>query len=393
MCVDVWKMCHEFKGLSGSSSEANTAREEEEVEVMVYESVSKSEEKKVPWASRLRVGLLVAALLCGGGMTLVHVEQVQAQSAPQEARQSLGNEQFDVSLQQGNKAYNDEKYERALELYAEAIQLLPMRPEPYKNMARAYFWSGQYNAALAYYDTYLTTFPEAADREQIERERRLTSDRTSKPWSLPEAQRSAMRSLEAALAGEEMYARGGAGAWQSYQALLRTGYAQPALGKLRERLLVNLLREHDAQLVTGEGQTAPDLDEQDWTLQQERMTAARKLAMYQDDLEEIERREKIHKAARALLLARYEEAAALSEQAIEANPEALYVRWFFITALMRANKAKQALRELDELEALFRDRGISQLDDITHVVRAMLLQRMDRHDEAAKLYKDIFLQD
>lgn len=348
------------------------------------------------WSQRLAGcvarGALSWALVCACGVTLTHGTPAYAQGV-EASEQMLDNAQFDTFLQQGNKAYNDEKYERAVELYVEAIQLLPMRAEPYKNMARAYFWNGQYNAALAYYDTYLTTFPEASDREQIERERRLTSDRTSKPWSLPEAQRAAMRSLEAALAGEEMYARGGAGAWQSYQALLRTDYAQPALAKLRARLFANLLREHDAMLATGVGQTAPELSEQDWALQQERMTAARKLAMYEEDLEQIDRREKIHKAAQALLLARYEEAAALSEQAIAANPEALYVRWFFITALMRANKAKQALRELDALEALFRDRGVSNQEGITRVVRAMLLQRLDRHDEAARLYKDIFLAD
>jgi predicted Zn-dependent protease len=100
----------------------------------------------------------------------------------------------------------------------------------------------------------------------------------------------------------------------------------------------------------------------------------------------------IHDAAQALLLARYEDAAAAAEKAIAQNEDTLYLRWFYITALMRANKARRALDELDDFEQLIRDRDPSQIEYV-EVMRAMLLQRLDRHDDAAKIYTSIFMVD
>lgn len=333
------------------------------------------------------VALCALALILGSAGTVL----AQADAA-EVASKLIVKPEFDKALQRGNKAYNGEKYVEAIAAYTQAIQISPARPEPYKNMARAYFWKGTYDAALAYYDTYITTFPAADDLEQIQRERRLTSDRTSKPWSLPETQRVAMRSLEAALNGDDIYARGGAGAWQSYQALLRTGYAQPALATLRRRLFDSMLTEHDRTLSVVPGQTAPVLDEQGWALQQERMKAAGRLVVDENQRAEITRRKLIHDAAQALLLARYEDAAAAAEKAIDQNKDTLYLRWFYITALMRANKARRALDELDAFEQLIRDRDPSQIEYV-EVMRAMLLQRLDRHDDAAKIYTSIFMVD
>ena len=333
---------------------------------------------------------IYGVLVCGVGAVSLSSAPVWAQQVASE-KVEIPSAKFDEALQKANRAYNEEKYADAVESYVQAIQERPDRPEPYRNMARAYFWAGQYNAALAYYDTYLTTFPGASDREQIEKERRLTSDRTSKPWSLPEAQRVAMRSLEAALAGDEMYARGGAGAWQSYQALLRTGYAQPALSKFRDRLFQKMMEEHDRMLEVKSGQTAPELDTQAWELQEQRAKAAEELVVYTVQRDEVQRRQKIHKAAEALFLSRYEDAAMYAEQAIEANEDALFLRWFFITALMRANKTDKALRELEKLEQLLEQESPEQLQYVD-VVRAMLLQRLDRQEDAASIYKGLFLK-
>ncbi len=337
--------------------------------------------------SALIASLGLAALFMSVTPSIVH-----AQGEAVSAAVPVKKPEFDKALQRGNKAYNGEKYADAIAAYTQAIQISPQRPEPYKNMARAYFWKGTYDAALAYYDTYITSFPGADDIDQIQRERRLTSDRTSKPWSLPETQRLAMRSLEAALSGDEIYARGGAGAWQSYQALLRTGYAQPELATLRLRLFEQMLAEHDRRLAVEPGQTAPVLDEQDWALQQERMKAAGRLVAFESQRDEIARRTLIHDAAEALLLSRYEDAAAASEKAIAQNPDELYLRWFYITALMRANKTKRALDKLDQMEQLVRDRDPAQIEYVD-VMRAMLLQRLDRHDEAAQIYTSIFMAD
>ena len=293
---------------------------------------------------------------------------------------------FTEALQRGNAAYNEERYADAVQAYVEAAQRDPRRPAPYRNMARAYFWQGSYGAALSYYDTYLTAFPEADDFEQITKERRSTSERASTPWRLPEAQRVAMRNLEAALAAEEAYGLGGSGAYQAYQALLRSGYAQPALGALRSRLFEAIVAEHDERLELKAGQTAPALNGQDWALQRERAAAASELALTAEEAKRVADRELIHGAAEALLRSRYEEAAQSALAAMRANPEAIYLGWFRVTALARASQPERALEALEELEAKLPP----EQREYAEVVRAMLMQRAGRDGEAATLYTSVF---
>ena len=119
-----------------------------------------------------------------------------AQDESQE--ESVLDPDYQVALKRGNKAYNDGDYDAAVQSYTQAIQAAPLQPDPYRNMARAFFWKGDYNASLAYYDLYLVTFPDAKDVDQIRRERRLTSERTSTPWKLPETQRKAIDDIIAA---------------------------------------------------------------------------------------------------------------------------------------------------------------------------------------------------
>lgn len=292
------------------------------------------------------------------------------------------------ALERGNSNYNDSRYDDAIGAYTQAIQASPHESDAYRNMARAYFWQGSYPAALAYYDIYLRTFPDAPDADQVQRERRLTSDRASTPWTLPEEQRVAMRSLEGALEAGDIYTREGGGAWNAYQTLLRTGYAQPGLATLRMRLTRQLIDEFDRALVTAPDQPAPQLAIEDWEVQRFRLESARKTALVAQNVEQISKRDKIHEAATALLLSRFEEAATKAELAARDNPELLFLHWFQITALLRANRAQQALSVLDTLEPMLRQQAPAQLD-YHKVVNAMILQRLGRHDEATDAYTRI----
>ena len=292
------------------------------------------------------------------------------------------------ALKRGNDAYNDEAYARARGAYTQAIQIEPLRPEPYRNMARALFWEADYDASLAYYDTYLLTFPLVEDADQIRKERLLASERARTPWKLPQAQRDAMRALEDRLEQGPIYAKGGGGAWQSYQSLLRTGYAQPGLAKLRARLTKELLGEFDELLdLEASGRLAPSLGIEQWELQQERLEAAGMVAIEQAQREGVSGRELIVEAALDVLYERLDRAIESTARAIEAHPDALFLRWFRVSAMMLASRFDAALEALDGLERAIERRAPQQRAH-AQVVRAMILQNMGRANEAKTLYLD-----
>ena len=333
--------------------------------------------------------LALVGALAGASPGWAQAQPGEAPGAPEARPGPAPEEAFVEALERANAAYNGGSYDQALQGYIQAVQIDPRQAEPYRNMARAYFWQGDYDAALAYYDTYLVNFPQVSDADQIQRERRLASERASTPWTLPEGQRVAMRALESGIEQGQIYTRGGGGAWKAYQSLLRTGYAQPGLLRLRERLVRRLLEEFDGLLESPPGQPSPSLSLEAWELQRERIEAASRLALDQARRDEIARRELIVQAALALMMSRFEDAASRAEAAAAQNPERLFLRWFHVTALLRANHPEQALRQLEVLEPMLRQRAPAQLRYL-EVVRAMILQRLGRHNEAGDLYIGLF---
>lgn len=339
---------------------------------------------------RLAAWAVCMFLVCAPALVTAQQSGGRADTQGDSETQRPVSAAYKAALAQGNKAYNQEDYETAIGAYTKAIQAAPMQPEAYRNMARALFWQGQYDASLAYYDTYLVTFPGAQDTQQIQKERRLTGERATKPWTLPESQRVAMRQLEDKLDAGPAYTRGGGGAWKSYQMLLRTGYAQPGLAKLKKRLFEQLIDEFDEILVTEQGQPSPQVTLEEWQLERARLKAAGQLITSEaPEVTELAAREHIPEAAIDLLMSRFEEAATHAELATQQNPDLILVRWYRISALMRANRAEAALGVLQDLKPLLQEQDPAQLS-YYQVVRAMILQRLGQHDDAASIYVGIF---
>jgi tetratricopeptide (TPR) repeat protein len=293
-------------------------------------------------------------------------------------------------VQRANAAYNEGKYDQASALYVQAIQLDPRGPDAYRNYARALFWSGDYPAALAYYDLYLVTFPQAPDVEQLRKERKLTSARTSEPWKLPAAQAAAYVALKADLVTARGYSRGGGGAWKTYQTLLATGYAHPELIGLQRELAQKLLDEHDALCASTAEAPIPALDLDGWALQRERLDAARRVA----DAEQaalIARRLLISQAAEQMLLGRYEQAAKQAAEAADANPDILFLDLMHVTALLHTNQVDQALSVLERTSSQLK-RSNPALLPYASSLHLLILQRLGRHDDAAKLAATLLIQ-
>ncbi len=299
---------------------------------------------------------------------------------------------FASVFKKANAAYNGGEYAEAIRGYRVAVALEPARAETYRNMARAYFWLGQYAAAVAYYDMFLTEFPDRAADEQIQRERKLAASRAIEPWTTPADQRAALGKLQRELSRGAGLLADGSGSWTAYEGLLRTGYAHPNLIRLRARVADALLREHDDALAQRPSEPAPLLDLEAWALQRARLEAASEIADEPRTRDAIARRGRLHVAATQLLLGRYVEAAAAAEAAAEANPDMLFAQWFLVTALMHANRPTDALARLDALVPRLRDEAPTLLP-YERIVRAIIFQKVDRAPEAADIYMEVLSRD
>lgn len=288
-----------------------------------------------------------------------------------------------------NQAYNQGDYAAASEQYRALIQAQPEHAVAYRNLARSYFWQASYPEAVAYYDFYLRLAPDASDLGQVQSERRLAASRAgTQVWRTPASQAQALAALHGALEDGLGLSAGDGGAWGIYQTLLRTGYAQPELAGLKRRLVRKLLSEFVGLLVPDAGQPAPRLELADWTLQLERLQAARALSDEPGFVSVVERRTPLAQTAIALLNGRFEQAHALSLVAIEQNPDIPFIRWFQVRALFEMARYTEALSALDALEEQARSTHPKILE-YSAIFRASILQRMGRAEEAAAIYLNL----
>lgn len=295
---------------------------------------------------------------------------------------------YSVTMKAANAAYNNGDYKQAASGYVRSIQAAPRKPEAYRNLARSYFWLGKYAAAVAYYDFYVQLAPDAKDVEQIQSERRLAASRAGDDiYTLPESQQMARRALDQQLDAGRAFTSGGGGAWGLYNSLLRTDYARPDIANFERRLVRKLLEEFDAMLVPESGQPVPRLDLESWQLQLDRLQAARQLTDDEGLLDIIDSRSAVAESGIALLTGNRDEAVALINGAIKKNPDLGFLHWFRVVALLEANQNTQALDAVSELgRQLAAMNAPSSHIEYASVLRASILRRLGRHDDAGDLY-------
>ena len=297
---------------------------------------------------------------------------------------------WDESVKSGNTAYNKGEYASAASSYTAAIQKEPRRPSPYRNLARSLFWQDRYAESVVFYDNYLRLAdPSAEDLEQIKAERKLAASRSADDvWTIPEDQRLTRAALQKEIEAGRIYTNGGGGAWALYETLLRTGYAQPDLTDIRVLLSQGLINEFESAILPAEADLMPKLDLEQWQLQSDRLTSARKVSSDPAARDVIERRSTIVETAISLLTDQLDDAARLARIAREKNPDLKFVAWYEIVALSEVEQYDAALETITVYSRSVRDTRPGQLPYI-QVVRAMILQRMGRAKDSAELYLDV----
>ena len=299
------------------------------------------------------------------------------------------DERYQRLLDQGRDAYNAKKYDEAADHYIRAAQTFPTRPQAYRNLARTYFWEKAYAQAIVYYDFYLKLVPDAKDVGKVKRERKLAAQRAGDDvWQRPDSQTRVLETLRDALTDGRAYTQGGGGAWALYESLVRTGYVAPDLARIKQRLRKKLVDEFEGLLVSDSGQPVPILNLEEWQRQQMRLEAARSITEEPAVQKIIDRRLKIADAAIAMLNGRYDDAAKLSADALEANPDMPFVHWYRLTALAHDERYEEAREALETYREKL-DEPSADEQQYLEVMEAILAHRDGDPTKASERYRKI----
>lgn len=315
-------------------------------------------------------------------------KEAEKQSETDEA-DAPSTPEYQKVIDKGRDAYNANDYAKAARHYVRAAQLAPQRPQPYRNLARTYFWKKEYTRAVVFYDYYLKLVPDARDVQKVKRERKLAAQRAGDDvWQRPDSQTRVLSTLRDTLTEGNAYTKGGGGAWALYKTLIRTGYAAPDLARLKQRVRKKLIDEFEGLLMTGSSQPVPILSLEEWQRQQMRLEAARSIARDSSLQKVIDRRMRIVDTAIALLNGRYDDAADLSEEALESNPDMPFVHWYRMTALAHAGRYDEARTALEVYRKNL-DEGTGEQKRYLEIMEAILAHRRGDPEKAAELYRNI----
>lgn len=290
----------------------------------------------------------------------------------------------------GRDAYNNEDFAGARQAFIEAIQWAPERGESYRNLARTYYWLGDYAAAVAFYDDYLRLTPQASDLAEIQQERRSALSRADGVmWTLPSEQQMIRNAFLRELDVGRGITAGGGGAFGLFQALMRAGYASPQIREDRQRLEQKISAEFEAALVAKDA-FIPQMRHQDWQMQAERLQALAELVRRPEQGDYLERRSQVVEALLMLLDGNYERAAHQAGQAALNNPDLPWISWYEIIAFSRAGRPQQALEALTT--QMERTELRPQARERYEILRAHIYRQLGQNQEAARIYQELLLK-
>lgn len=218
------------------------------------------------------------------------------------------------ALEAAKKAYNDEKYPEAAQLYIRAAQLDPgartLKGEPYLNLARSLFWQERFDQAAFWYQTYLREFPKNADHAQVTEELRAVNARRANPDQpltdaavYPQPVLDMIATLKQRLKDEApAFTAQGGGTAALYNLAMERGYALPDLAPLAEALRDDLNAELERRLKRPDDAPLPPLgdDAEPLDISVERLRTLRTLPLSKPQLQRVADLQLLTDALRAL---------------------------------------------------------------------------------------------
>lgn len=282
-------------------------------------------------------------------------------------------------FEQGNALYNQKKYDEAVASYIKAIQKTPKSmTKAYLNCARAYSMKKNYAASNAYYGYYAEVEPSASQDKKFKAEYSAMQKKARKtPYIRDIAQSSVLSKLnEVLLQGGPFLTRQGNGALAYYDVLLRTGYAEPKLYAIQEKMVRGLEAELKQDVTPPHGQPLPNLDRPGWEFIRTKLAKARQFQDVAPDENILSAIESTALAWEAYYRGDYDEAEKSFEKACHGSIALPAAFWGRVVVSFQLEKNADLLSQIDATEKVYEQAGITGVAQYFALLRAQAYRNL-----------------
>ncbi|MBQ1927297.1 MAG: tetratricopeptide repeat protein [Proteobacteria bacterium] len=273
---------------------------------------------------------------------------------------------------QGNSLYNQKKFDDAVAAYRRAIQLQPESlPKAYLNCARAYSMKKDFISSDQYYSFYEEVDQDALKDKKVKAEHSAVAKKASYAYERDASQTTVLAQVKASLdANGPYFTRQNSGAFAYYDVLIRTGFAEPDLILIQQKLVKGITQEIEIDIMPPAGQPLPNLDRAGWGHIRQKMAKARQFADFPVDEKRFASIEQLVNAWEAYYRSDYETAAKAFDAACNAKPALPAAYWGRLMLLFQLEKNDDLLAKIDEAEKVYEAEGVTNTGDFFMLLRA-----------------------
>ena len=276
-------------------------------------------------------------------------------------------------FEQGNSLYNQKKYSEAVVSYHRAIQMQPKtQVKAYLNCARAYTQLGQYPAAVQYYGFYEKTAADAASDRKFNAEYKAAQKKNkSGSYVRDNAQTTVLKQLEQNIkSGGPFLTQQGNGALAYYDVLVRTGFAEPDLYSIQQRLIAGLGEELELEITPPPSQPLPNLDRTGWEYIRGKIARMRQFSDITPNESRIAAIESLAYAWEAYYKSDYTTAQNMFDAACRVTPAIPAAHWGRLMLAFHLDHSDALLDRIAETEGIYQNAGIEGTAPFFALLRA-----------------------
>lgn len=288
-------------------------------------------------------------------------------------------------LEQGNALYNQKKYDEAIASYIKSIQKTPRSvTKAYLNCARAYSMKKDYAASNAFYGYYAAVEPTAAQDRKFNAEYKAMQKKARNQAFVRDAsQTSVLQKVnEILLQGGPFLTKQGNGAFAYYDVLLRTGYAEPKIYAIQEKLVRGIEAELKQDVTPPAGQPLPNLDRLGWEFIREKISKARRFADVSPDAALLGVIDATARAWESYYRGDYDAASELFDQSCSGSAQLPAAFWGRVIVGFQRDQNDVLLNYIDEAERVYETADISGVSHYFALLRAQVYRNLGDFDQS-----------
>ncbi|MBR4985570.1 MAG: tetratricopeptide repeat protein [Proteobacteria bacterium] len=275
-------------------------------------------------------------------------------------------------FEQGKAFYNKKKFDDSVAAFKRAIQLQPESiPMAYLNCARAYNMKKDFTASDQYYSFYEEIDQDALKDKKVKAEHDAVSKKARYAYERDASQTTVLEQVNSVLrANGPYYTRQNSGALAYYDVLIRTGFAEPELVTIQQKIVKGIAQEIEVEIQPPAGQPLPNLDRTGWAYIRQKLSKGRQFPDFPVDEKRFADIEALATGWEAFYRSDYDTAARAFDTACQAKQPMPAAYWGRLMLYFQLEKNDSLLSMIDEAEKVYESQGVANTKMYFMLLRA-----------------------